>query len=377
MPTEDNDVAISKLDKKVDDLAKELSSIRQDLKVLSSIKGIDERVGSLGDEIESIKKAIGPVSKISEIADSIKKIGTRVDEASSKDDVKSLTEKVGNVTKVTSGLASDIDELKKTSDTKSVVAIIDEVKDSIKGLTADVEELKKSSSTESVEKKIEDLSTSVVSLHTILKASVESDREEAILTKIDDLQQYVAGLSGIEDKVSDLHQSFDETREIVSIIVRQLDDIERKYNKALDEVSKALETVTEVIAASVTKPDDAKDPTKKPSKKTKPKEADVEIPPAEETVEPPSTVQRLMDQLLSMVSPQTEAVIMARALEDVRDKLTTLISGSTPVLFQFGKRARELKSYPPTATLNENDIARLNKELREWKKKLEEIAKSS
>ena len=66
---------------------------------------------------------------------------------------------------------------------------------------------------------------------------------------------------------------------------------------------------------------------------------------------------------------------MARALEETRDRLTDLIKEHTPVIFQFGKMARELKSYPPTATLNENDIARLNKEIRSWTAKLKEVAK--
>ena len=82
-----------------------------------------------------------------------------------------------------------------------------------------------------------------------------------------------------------------------------------------------------------------------------------------------------MKGLLNKVKPQTEAQAMARALDEVRDQLTTMITGTTPVIFQFGTRARELRSYPPTATLNENDIARLNKEIRDWTAKLKKIAK--
>jgi hypothetical protein len=52
-----------------------------------------------------------------------------------------------------------------------------------------------------------------------------------------------------------------------------------------------------------------------------------------------------------------------------------MISGHTPVLYQFGTKARELKSYPPTATLNENDIALLSKDIRAWTSKLKEMAK--
>ncbi len=80
---------------------------------------------------------------------------------------------------------------------------------------------------------------------------------------------------------------------------------------------------------------------------------------------------------MEMVTPQTEATTMANALEEARDVLTEMIEGSTPVLFQFGKKARELKSYPPTATLNENDIALLNKDLRNWTTKLKEMAKGT
>ena len=81
-----------------------------------------------------------------------------------------------------------------------------------------------------------------------------------------------------------------------------------------------------------------------------------------------------MKGLLNKVKPQTEAKEMAKALEDARDELTTMIKGHTPIIFQFGKRATELKSYPPTATLNENDIARLNKDLRDWTSKLKKLA---
>ena len=91
----------------------------------------------------------------------------------------------------------------------------------------------------------------------------------------------------------------------------------------------------------------------------------------------PSTIDALMSKLLAQVNPQTEAKIMAESLEEVRDELTPMISVHTPVLFQFGKKARELKSYPPTATLNENDIASLSKEIKSWTSKLKEIAKSS
>lgn len=202
--------------------------------------------------------------------------------------------------------------------------------------------------------------------------------------KIDDLQQYVAGLSVLDERIQELSESFTETKEIVGIIVRQLDDLERKYNKALDEITKAVQTIAEYTEADIPekpeeKPSKKKEKVKeKPSKKKEKEkpapELEEEAPVSEEVT--PETIDGLMDSLKKLVKPQTEAKVMAAALEQVRDQIPLLIEGHTPVLFQFGKLARELKSYPPTATLNENDIARLNKDLRSWESKLKEIAKS-
>ena len=193
--------------------------------------------------------------------------------------------------------------------------------------------------------------------------------------KMDDLQQYVAGLSVLDERIQELSESFTETNEIVGIIVRQLDDLERKYNKALDEITKAVETVSEYVGKEKVAPPPEK-PRKKPSKKKAKEEEllepEIEEAPSEEVT--PETIDGLMKSLKKLVNPQTEAKTMAKALERVRDLIPPLIEGHTPVLFQFGKLSRELKSYPPTATLNENDIARLNKELRSWTSKLKEIA---
>ena len=204
-----------------------------------------------------------------------------------------------------------------------------------------------------------------------------------VAKKLDDLQGYIAGLSTIEEKVQDLSNQFNETNEIVGIIVRQLDDIERKYNQSIDQISDTADTVTKIMeSVSLTNQTSDRKPTgKKLAKDADEEEKEEEESPKEKpTVSKanlPSTIEALMNQLLELVNPQTEATEMAEALEEVRDELTTMIKGSTPVLFQFGKRARELKSYPPTATLNENDIATLNKEIKSWASKLKEIAKSS
>jgi DNA repair exonuclease SbcCD ATPase subunit len=198
--------------------------------------------------------------------------------------------------------------------------------------------------------------------------------------KIDDLQQYVAGLSVLDERIEELSESFTETKEIVGIIVRQLDDLERKYNKALDEITKVMKTLTDYTEVEETEKTDSKQDKKSSKKKEKeeeekaPSETEEEGPSISEKL--PDTIDGLMEYLLKLANPQTDAKKMAVALELVRDQIPPLIEGHTPVLFQFGKLARELKSYPPTATLNENDIARLNKDLRSWTTKLKELAKS-
>jgi chromosome segregation ATPase len=208
-----------------------------------------------------------------------------------------------------------------------------------------------------------------------LKESTSSEIE-VFEKKMDDLQQYVAGLSVLDERIQELSESFTETNEIVGIIVRQLDDLERKYNKALEEITNAVKTIHDYVE-SETSSASSENQTKKSAKKKKkeePSEPEEEIPPSTEIM--PETIDGLMDHLRKLVNPQTEAREMASMLERVRDQIPPLIEGHTPVLFQFGKLARELKSYPPTATLNENDIARLNKDLSSWKTKLKEIAKN-
>jgi hypothetical protein len=195
--------------------------------------------------------------------------------------------------------------------------------------------------------------------------------------KLDDLQGYVAGLSGIEEKVEDLSNQFIETNEIVGIIVRQLDDIERKYNLSLEKISETAELVVKIAEGGSKNESTAKSTEKKTPKTTQNEAAEEKKKPPVSKSKLPSTIDAIMGRLLDLVNPQTEATLMAQSLEDARDELTPMITVHTPVLFQFGKKARELKSYPPTATLNENDIASLNKELKAWGMKLKEITKSS
>ncbi len=226
-----------------------------------------------------------------------------------------------------------------------------------------------------IEKRLDEAVAAILSLNNVVKHLAESCDMEVISKRIDDLQQYIAGLSQTEERFQDMMTTFDETKEIVSIIVSQLDSLERKHNKVLADISSTIEMISRFLesepSATRTAPT-IKEPAKSPVVEAR-EESETRV-----FQDPlPSTIDGLMDRLLKVVTPQTEAATMAKALEEIRDQLTTIIQGHTPVFFQFGKIARELKSYPPTATLNENDIARLNKEIRSWTVKLKEIAREA
>jgi uncharacterized protein YoxC len=292
--------------------------------------------------LESLEKKIDKITKTVEALES---------------EVKSLPKESAALDKKLDAMASDIVEVR---DSKEMEVLFKKVDDVLVGLSDLGNEVSSTSTADDVGKKIEEMAS-----------SFDGD---VVSKKIDDLQQYVAGLSGLEETVQEISGSLTETKEIVGIIVRQLDDIERKYNQAIDRIEDALETLTSLPAPAPA--ESAEKPAKKAAKKTVKEKAEEEkeAPPKKVSK---STIDDIMKGLLKEVTPQTEAREMARVLEETRDTLTTMISGHTPVLFQFGKKARELKSYPPTATLNENDIANLNTEIRSWASKLKEMAKSS
>ncbi len=270
-----------------------------------------------------------------------------------------ILEKVGTLAEELASIRKDLGAL---GSIPGIAKKVDGLTSSANEISKTMQGIHESKEYEVIIKKLDDL---LISL----------SEPEVITKKLDDLQGYVAGLSGIEEKVEDLSRAFQETQEIVGIIVRQLDDIERKYNLSIDKISETADTVARIAEGA------SSTPTRATERKTHKNDEEAVSVPEKKVPVPkaslPSTIDALMDRLLNLVNPQTEATKMGEALEDVRDELTSMIQGHTPVLFQFGKKARELKSYPPTATLNENDIASLNKDIKSWTSKLKEIAKSS
>jgi hypothetical protein len=321
MAAKDDNPAIKEISEKVDGLTKDLANIRKELEILESISDI---------------------MKTAEAIDSTLKDSTN--------DIKKFDKK--------------LDSLATSKESEGINKKMDELVVALKGFETDIHTIKEGKETEVIMKKIDDILVSM------------SD-SEVLGKKLDDLQGYIAGLSSIEEKVEDLANQFTETKEIVGIIVRQLDDIERKYNLSLDKISETAELVAKITESAPKTESPVKDSGKKAPKESTTEEDTEEKKPTISKSKLPSTIDAIMSKLLDLVNPQTEAAFMAESLEDARDELTPMITVTTPVLFQFGKKARELKSYPPTATLNENDIASLNKELKSWASKLKEIAKSS
>jgi cell division septum initiation protein DivIVA len=321
MVSEKSDAGIEELQGKVDKLSEELTFLREELEELTSLSEMNKKIDSISEIVETVRDS---------------------------KELQNVGKQLETLTKSLKGM----DYTEKLDDISSSVTEID----------AAVIEIKDSKESAVIIKKIDDILVTLAD-------------GEAVPKKLDDLQNYIAGLSGIEEQVQNLAGKFEETNEIVGIIVRQLDDIERKYNLAIDRVTEAVDTLSDFIKSGSTESLDSTKPAKKPSDEIKDEEKPKVKPPDKANL--PSAIDALMDNLMTLVIPQTEATEMAEALEEVRDTLTTMIKGHTPVLFQFGKRARELKSYPPTATLNENDIASLSREIKSWKSKLKEMASSS
>lgn len=316
MAAEDNNQAIKEINEKIDNLTKEIANVRKELK--------------------EVKSALSPVSNIDALISSvneIKKFDKKLDSLATSDDSEAATKKM------------------------------DELATSMKGFEDDLQVLKDAKEHEVIIKKIDDILLSLTDTDVLGK-------------KLDDLQGYIAGLSGIEEKVQDLSDQFTETNEIVGIIVRQLDDIERKYNLSIEKLSETSELISQIAVSGALDPS-AKTASKKTTKTTETKEEPDKKKSPVSKASLPSAIDTLMNKLLQLVNPQTEATVMAESLEEIRDELTTMITVHTPILHKLGTKARELKSYPPTATLNENDIASLNKDIKSWTSKLKEIAKSS
>ena len=329
----DDNAAFTDIKKRIDELVKELGEVRKDLKSLDSVDEIKKQVDSLGSELQEVQNKVEPleglvnsVNNLSSSVEGTEDVGKKVDEL-----LKSMKD-----TKAADAVAKKLDDVQKT-----------------------VVEVRDSKENQVIIKKLDEI-------------LIEATEIKVLDKKLDDLQSYIAGFSEFEAKIEELSNQFAQTNEIVGIIVRQLDDIERKYNTAADQIAEVAEKVEVALANP-----GASSPAPSRTEKTPPTENETETkkPPSKKSL--PSTIDATMDELMELVTPQTEATAMARALEKARDTLTEMMEGHTPVLYQFGKKARELKSYPPTATLNENDIALLSKDIKSWTKKLKEMAKGA
>lgn len=353
MPGETDEKMYKGLMKKIEELSEEIDTIGRNLAASSTSESLEKRIENIEGELSAMKDQLEPISNLEELVKSVDSLGSHIEKLSDSKGIRELDKKIDDLSKGITQVESQIAEMKNSKEIEVMYKKLDDLLVATADIGTEMGSL--GAVQNEVKGALSDLGT--------------EDQTESITKRIEDLQQYVASLSGMEEKMDVIGTSLDETKEIVGIIVRQLDDIERKYKAAADKIEEAVEMIEGLSAASVASALDEQPEPKKPSKK----------PPKEKPSIPkgslPSSIDEIMKSLLAQVTPQTEAREMADALEDARDTLTTMIKDHTPVLFQFGKRARELKSYPPTALLNENDIAGLNTELRSWSTKLKEIAK--
>ncbi len=354
MPAEEKTES-SDLEKAIDKVKSEIALLRDDIDPLSTLPDIAKSVETLGESVAALDKKLEPVARTDDILKALTDLAGIVREVRERVDWTPIEERIA-------ALEKQVQQVAERVDTSSVMEKIDSVERQVQQVAERVDTSSVMEKIDSVEKQVQQVAERVDT--------------SSVMEKIDSVEKQVQQVVGLEERLDRLSDIFNETREIVSIIVQQLDDIERKYNKALEEVKKALALTAKVAQQAApaeveTAPAAAVAPKRKPTAE-KAKTARKGEPVPEKEI--PATIDTMMEHLLSKVTPHTEAAEMARLLEETRDRLTDLIKEHTPVIFQFGKMARELKSYPPTATLNENDIARLNKEIRAWAAKLKEIA---
>jgi len=354
-----DNIDVKELEKKVETLSQMIETVVKSIEPLSGLADITKSIDAIAKEVESLTKTVPDKTSMDGIRQAIVKT-----------DVDGISEKIDTLSKRVEKVDNDVSEVKESKEIEVLYKKLDDLLLSVNDIGSKVEEANATERIASLDEKVGNISSSMSDVTTNIEQLRDSSDTEILGKKIDDLMHYVAGLSALEEKVDDMAKSFAETQEIVGIIVRQLDDIERKYNKTIEDLSEAMGVVKSLTEDGTTDSDATTEKSTKSKKKPKDNDEDEKAPTISADA---STIDDLMKQLLAKVKPQTEAKEMAVTLEEVRDKLTTMIEGHTPVLFQFGTRARELKSYPPTATLNENDIARLNKEIRDWTSKLKKL----
>ena len=64
MSGEKKDPALGSIEKKIDKIADELASVKKDLSVLSSVKGIDKKVESLEKDLKDAQSQVTPISDL-------------------------------------------------------------------------------------------------------------------------------------------------------------------------------------------------------------------------------------------------------------------------------------------------------------------------
>ena len=168
--------------------------------------------------------------------------------------------KIDKLSEELAELRKELSEFTPVSEMDKKIDVISEtvgkVDGSVDGIDSALKEIAESKESTVIIKKLDDILVSLAD-------------NEVVPKKLDDLQNYIAEFSGVQDRVQDLANQFEETKEIVGIIVRQLDDIERKYNLAIDKVTEAVETMMEFVSSQPAAENEPSKIDKKPPKESK------------------------------------------------------------------------------------------------------------
>lgn len=216
------------------------------------------------------------------------------------------------------------------------------------------------------------------------KKKINENKE--IMEKLNLIEEKIQFIEEIHGAINELREFTEEIREIVAIIVQQMDSLERKYNKALDNIEKFI-SMQEVPSVESSKTEKVVQVEKKeePYVSTASTISSSQIvshsvpEPIETTInleslnsESPTAIS-ILTELKSKITESLDAHLLSRTMENLRDRISELLPTYLPLLFEMGKWSKNLKSYPAGQTLNEADAIALKSDIDSWIQRIEKV----
>ncbi len=215
-----------------------------------------------------------------------------------------------------------------------------------------------------------------------------SNENKEIIAKLKKIENKLEELSSMQSTINELREFTEEIREIVAIIVQQMDSLERKYNKALNQIESFLasqKTAVHETAAVVSSEEKSKETSSEPYISTASTISSSQIishsvpEPERDSIELESlnsespTAIGILTELKSKISVNLDAHELSRTMEILRDRMPDLLPTYLPLLFEMGKWSKNLKSYPEGQTLNDADVNALKSDIDSWIQRIEKV----